>query len=542
MSVLRGVAQAWLRIAALAIYLIPVQNSFAAPEGGVVVGGQGAITQLNANTTVVTQNTPSMAVNWDRFNLSAEDLVRFKQPSASASVLNRILDQNPSQIFGQIDANGRVFLINPSGILFGKTASVNVGSLVASSLALDTDAFMKGDYSLYALNGSEPGAVINRGLIQAATGGSVSLVGGSASNEGVISADMGYVNLAAGRKAVLDFTGDGLIRFQVDGPVQSNKDGVQSAVNNSGQIKADGGQVLLTGAAAQDVFSKVVNNDGIVKAGRIENEGGVIRLVGIGGPVSNNGTLDASSSDGKGGDIDVLGDQVTLGSNAHVDASGLNGGGNIRIGGDFHGSNPDIQNAQHTVVAAGAEISANAVAKGDGGKVAVWSDGSTEFHGQISAQGGAESGNGGMVEVSGKHSLTYAGQVDTRAPNGLVGSLLLDPDEMIIDNSTDTFDTTSGIDPVIYSTTAPQSTITWATIDSQLATTGVTIQTSTNDITVAASSAGVLGTNASNGTTLLLDSAAAININADIISSVATNITFNALSGINLAANVTTAG
>ena len=134
MSVLRRVARAWLRIASLAIYLIPVQNSFSAPEGGVVVGGQGAITQLNANTTVVTQNTPSMAVNWDRFNLSAEDLVRFKQPSASASVLNRILDQNPSQIFGQIDANGRVFLINPSGILFGKTASVNVWSPAALHL------------------------------------------------------------------------------------------------------------------------------------------------------------------------------------------------------------------------------------------------------------------------------------------------------------------------------------------------------------------------------------------------------------------------
>ncbi|MEJ2553337.1 MAG: filamentous hemagglutinin N-terminal domain-containing protein, partial [Gammaproteobacteria bacterium] len=140
MSVLRRVARAWLRIVALAIPLIPVQNSFGAPEGGVVVAGQGGINQINSNTTIVTQQTPSMAVNWDRFNLSASDLVQFKQPSASASVLNRILDQNPSQIFGQIDANGRVFLINPSGILFGKSASVNVGSLVASSLALDTDA------------------------------------------------------------------------------------------------------------------------------------------------------------------------------------------------------------------------------------------------------------------------------------------------------------------------------------------------------------------------------------------------------------------
>ncbi|MEJ2565210.1 MAG: filamentous hemagglutinin N-terminal domain-containing protein [Gammaproteobacteria bacterium] len=315
-----------------------------------MVAGQGGINQINSNTTIVTQQTPSMAVNWDRFNLSASDLVQFKQPSASASVLNRILDQNPSQIFGQIDANGRVFLINPSGILFGKSASVNVGSLVASSLALDTDAFMKGDYSLHAPDGTEGGAVINRGLIQAATGGSVNLVGGTVDNEGLISADMGYVNLAAGRKAVLDFTGDGLIRFQVDGPIQSNKDGVQSAVNNSGQIKADGGQVLLTGTAAQDVFSQVVNNDGIVKAGRIENKGGVIRLVGTGGDVYNSGTLDASSSSGQGGDIDVLGDRVAVTDNARIDASGSKGGGSIRIGGDSRGNNPEVQDAIQTYV------------------------------------------------------------------------------------------------------------------------------------------------------------------------------------------------
>ncbi|MEJ2650962.1 MAG: filamentous hemagglutinin N-terminal domain-containing protein [Gammaproteobacteria bacterium] len=351
-----------------------------------MVAGQGGINQINSNTTIVTQQTPSMAVNWDRFNLSASDLVQFKQPSASASVLNRILDQNPSQIFGQIDANGRVFLINPSGILFGKSASVNVGSLVASSLALDTDAFMKGDYSLHAPDGTEGGAVINRGLIQAATGGSVNLVGGTVDNEGLISADMGYVNLAAGRKAVLDFTGDGLIRFQVDGPIQSNKDGVQSAVNNSGQIKADGGQVLLTGTAAQDVFSQVVNNDGIVKAGRIENKGGVIRLVGTGGDVYNSGTLDASSSSGQGGDIDVLGDRVAVTDNARIDASGSKGGGSIRIGGDSHGNNPEVQDAIQTYVGPNVSIRADATDQGNGGRVVVWADDTARIYGDITAK------------------------------------------------------------------------------------------------------------------------------------------------------------
>ncbi len=162
---------------------------------------------------------------------------------------------------------------------------------------------------------------------------------------------MGYVNLAAGRKAVVDFRGDGSIRFQVDEAVLDNPVGLDSAVNNSGEIRAEGGQVLLSGSAAQDVFSKVVNNDGVIRAGRIDDSGGTIRLLGSGGDVYNSGTLDASSGSGQGGDIDVLGDRVAITGDALIDASGTTGGGSVRIGGDYQGGNPDVQNASHTYVA-----------------------------------------------------------------------------------------------------------------------------------------------------------------------------------------------
>ncbi len=49
------------------------------------------------------------------------------------------------------------------------------------------------------------------------------------------------------------------------------------------------------------------------------------------------------------------------------------------------------------------------LASGDGGKVVVWSDGSTGFFGGIKATGGAQAGNGGMVEVSGKNTLAFDG-------------------------------------------------------------------------------------------------------------------------------------
>ncbi|MES9882194.1 MAG: filamentous hemagglutinin N-terminal domain-containing protein [Sedimenticola sp.] len=406
--------------------------AYSGPEGGQVMGGAGHIRVPDAATTLIQQQSQNIAIDWQRFNVTSSERVLFQQPSASASVLNRILDQNPSQIFGSIEANGRVFLSNPNGIIFGTSATVNVGSLFATGLDMDAADFMSGRYEMGLADGESAGVVINRGLISAATGGSVTLVGGAVSNEGLIIADVGYVNLAAGRKAVVDFRGDGSIRFQVDEEVLENPAGFESAVNNSGEIRAEGGRVLLSGHAAQDVFSRVVNNDGVIRAGRIDDSGGIIRLVGTGGDVYNSGTLDASSGSGQGGDIDVLGDRVAITGEASIDASGATGGGNVRIGGDYQGTNPDVQNANHTYVGSDVVIKADATETGDGGKVIVWADGTTRFFGDISARGGKASGDGGFVETSGKQNLQFDGQVDTTAANGETGVLLLDPQDIII--------------------------------------------------------------------------------------------------------------
>ena len=407
-------------------------SSMAAPEGGNVVAGQGTIQQIDSATTLISQSSNALAIDWNQFNVGVDESVKFSQPSSSSVVLNRIVGQTPSEIFGRIDANGRVFLINPNGILFGKSATINVGSLLASSLNIDPDAFMRGDYTLTAAQDQVQGIVVNRGVIQASTGGSVTLVGGAVSNEGVILANLGHVNLAAGRKAVVDFDGDGLMRFEVDDEVVSNTQGLASAVNNSGEISAQGGEVLMKGAVAADVFSRVVNNDGIIKAGRVENKGGVIRLVGTGGAVADSGVIDASGQDASssGGRVEILGDAVALNGKATINASGDAGGGTVLIGGDYQGNNPAIQNSTHTTVSADTAISADAKIHGDGGKVVVWSDDSTEFYGDISVRGGDAGGNGGFVEISGKQHLTVPLSqvtIDGLAPRGESGVLLLDP-------------------------------------------------------------------------------------------------------------------
>ena len=165
---------------------------------------------------------------------------------------------------------------------FSPTASVNVNSLIASSLNVTNEDFMAGKYYFQAPAGQEGGTVVNQGVIEAATGGSVTLLGGTVSNEGVILAHAGQVNLVAGNQVTVDFDGDGLMQFAVNREVLSNAQDLDAAVKNTGTIDATGGTVLLAGNAAAEVFTDVVNNAGIIKAGRINNEGGVIRLVEIG--------------------------------------------------------------------------------------------------------------------------------------------------------------------------------------------------------------------------------------------------------------------
>ncbi len=147
-----------------------------------------------------------------------------------------------------------------------------------------------------------------------------------------------------------------------------------------------------------------------------------------------------------GGKIDFRGKTVSL-RGANLDASGENGGGTILIGGDYQGSDPTglgtLSNSQSTFIGKYSSINANALTSGNGGKVIIWSDGDTDFRGNITARGGLEIGDGGFVEVSGKRNLNFVGKVDVEAKNGAIGRILLDPDDIIInpdDDDDSTFD------------------------------------------------------------------------------------------------------
>jgi len=176
-----------------------------------------------------------MAIDWQSYNVQQDERVHYIQPSSSSISLNRILGNNASTIRGQIDANGQVILVNPNGVFFGATSTVNVGGLIASGFDINPTDFMNGNYIFNAVAGKN-GTVVNSGIINAATGGSVTLLGKQVKNEGMISAKLGTVNLAAGKEAVVTFDNAGLIGIKITKEILQNETEIESVISISEQV------------------------------------------------------------------------------------------------------------------------------------------------------------------------------------------------------------------------------------------------------------------------------------------------------------------
>lgn len=391
-----------------------LQPVLAQPVGGQAVHGQATFATSGNNLVVRTQNgagTSHSAINWQSFSVPGGSTTQFFQPSATSTSINRVVGPDPSAIYGTLWSNGRIVLVNPAGITVGAGGVVDTAGFVASTLRLgDADAVAG---RLLFQDGAGAGVQVDGKIL--ARSGDIVLIGPNvqAGASALLQADGGAVVLAAGHKVAL--TGRGLEGIQLE--VQAGDE-----ARNLGTLKGD----------AVAVFANTLSHSGAIMANAVSTEGGKVVLQAIGGDALVNGTVVAKAGD-QGGSIDVLGERVALQDNAFLDVSGAAGGGQVRVGGDYQGQNPDVANARRTYVASTAKISADATEQGDGGKVIVWSDEVTGMQGQVSARGGAHGGNGGFVEVSGKQALQFTGTVDTRAPRGANGVLLLDPNDIVID-------------------------------------------------------------------------------------------------------------
>ncbi|HZW12007.1 MAG TPA: filamentous hemagglutinin N-terminal domain-containing protein [Noviherbaspirillum sp.] len=451
-------------------------GAVANPMGAQVVNGQATFS--NQGNVLSVTNTPGAIINWQSFSINAGEVTRFIQQSADSAVLNRIVGQDPSQILGALQSNGRVFLINPNGILFGQGAQVDVNGLVASTLNISNEDFLNGRMNFAA--GDKAGNLQNQGVITTPTGGRVYLIAPNVENSGIITSPKGEVLLAAGHTVQLVDSANPDLHVVISAP--------ESQAVNLGQIVAQGGKAGVYGA--------LIHQRGLVSAdSAVVGENGKIVFKASKDTILDAGSRTSATGAGTGGEIQLLGERVGLVGDAKVDASGQQGGGTVLVGGDFQGKNTDIQNAQYAYVGKDTEIKADAIESGDGGKVIVWSDNTTRAFGKISARGGAQSGNGGFVEVSGKQDLEYRALADLTAANGKTGTLLLDPASLTIVGGTGDGDgymgstgfngiggTTSALGKIFYDNTAP-SVVYQSEIEAQSSTAHIVLE-ATNNISV----------------------------------------------------------
>ena len=416
------------------------------PGGAVVVvPGSATVNTSDPRNYVITQHGSKAIINWDSFSIGSGNSVHFAQPGRDAVVLNRVVGNDVSNIYGSMSGNGQIFLVNPNGIYFAPGARLDVGGLMATTLGIRDSDFLAGRYVFSRDDSAARAEVINAGVLKAREGGYVVLAGDYAANRGVVEARLGTVMLGSANKMTLDIHGDSLVNYAMNERNLTELAGVA----NSGQLLADGGRVVMTAMTARSLTSTAVNNSGLIQARGVEEKGGSVYLL----------------ADDAG---------IALGADSRIDASGAKGGGTVLVGGNWQGSGSEVQ-ASRVSMAQGASITADATDTGDGGKVVLWSTGATDFQGSISARGGDGGGDGGKVEVSGKQ-LAYAGTVDTQAPQGKTGILLLDPTNITISNNPNT--DVTGTPPFGYENDGDgSSNLNITTLQSALASSNVTVTT-----------------------------------------------------------------
>ena len=409
------------------------QVAYGLPTGGAVNAGSASISTGTSQVTVQ-QSSNRAVIDWNNFNVSSGESVRFNQPGSNSIALNRVHDAGASVIDGAVNANGNVWVVNPNGMLFGRNAQVNVGGLLATTSNISNANFMSG-HDIFDVPGNPNASIVNQGRITVAESGLAALVAPTVSNHGSITARLGKIQLAAGDQFTVDLYGDGLINLAVSDNV------AHQMAANSGTLSADGGIVQMSAAAGVNMMDSVINNSGLLEAKTINGKKGTITLHAAKNDahkstVINSGKLDATGlgAGQSGGTISVLGDNITLENTSQIDVSGAAGGGVIKVGGDRHGA-AGTPTAKTVTVADGATLKANAVESGNGGNITIWSDDTTRFAGGIEARGGLNGGDGGSVETSGKELLDFTGHIDLLAPKGSAGTLLLDPQNLTIQTS-----------------------------------------------------------------------------------------------------------
>lgn len=451
----------WLSLAVFVPILGTLAGADTAQAQSIVATPDGtgtSVTQQGTNTTITAGSHSSDGTNlfhsFESFSVKAGHSANFVADPSVQNVLSRVNGGESSVINGQLSVQvteggagqPNLFFMNPAGVLIGPDAHLNLpGNLTvttADAIGFEQGAFNATEPNNYAtlnaaptgefvFNSAQPGSIVNQGEISVTPESSISLVGGSVVSTGDISAPGGSVSMIAvpGETTLQLRQPNSLLSLEVSVATNTYE---QSATPVITPLALPN---LLTYSEQFHANTLNVNADGTV---RLETANETIPTIISSGSSTVSGNISVSAESEQagetGGRISLLGDSVNI-IEGSLSASGTGGGGVIHIGGDFAGATT-LPTAHETIVGEHVQISANGLQMGDGGHVSIWADDTTQYLGEIFATGGRLSGNGGQVEVSGRESLLFAGGVDTRANtnNGMTGSLLLDPKNILITN------------------------------------------------------------------------------------------------------------
>ena len=439
-----------------------------------------------------TQAGANLFYSLQKLGLSTGEIANFFSSPRVQNILTRVTGGEASLINGLIQVTGgnsNLYILNPAGIVFGATASLNVPANFSATTAtgiqvgngwfglnssVDEIRSLNGNINGFAFTSTLPslgtspsGVILNQGDLRTNVGQSVTLVGGIVVNTGTIATPSGNITIAATPdNKFIKITNEGNV-LSLELPISARQ-----ALGNAPVLRGVDLPSLLTGKTVGTAFVA--------------------------------GNLDVAGANG--GNVQVLGTNVNL-SGANINASGFNGGGTVLIGGDYQGTGTTPKSL-FTSIDANTKIHADALLNGNGGKVIVWSDGTTAFDGTITAKAGSLSGNGGLVETSGKSNLVVgnSAKVNTSALNGTKGTWLLDPTSITVVASDGT-DASVGA----ANANAGDSTINSSTVVSALNGTNVNL-VATNVITVNAAIDASSNANAGN----LTLTAPTTNLNAPI--------------------------
>jgi parallel beta-helix repeat protein len=435
-SVIRNsaIAKRWmfssaLTAVSLATMALPTQAAdYSKPTDGAVTHGSATTVQTGnifdtyqAGDTVTTYKTSLNLEAHEGWNILSQ-----KDGALSAHVVNtfdvngRIYESIGSRIDGFVQGNVNLLLVDPNGVFFGANSRVDVQGLIATSGHIDDDQLINNDFGDYVIDNANGGSIELNGVINIAEAGLAAFVSPYVTNNGVINAKMGNVVLASGETVTLDLYGDGLFEVAVDGELSD------ALIKNKGTINAQGGTVKITALAAKGAVDNIINMDGVINVTSATQEGGKIILSG--------------------------GDQGKVEVSGVLAASGATDGGSVKVTG------------QNVDVTKDAVVVADAGENGNGGDTYFYGNDYTIFSGTLSARGGSVSGNGGNAEISAGESVGYNGLVDLSAANGETGTLLIDPEHIVI---SDTWGYTPGtltiLDQAIANTLSLSNVNLWAT-------------------------------------------------------------------------------